>query len=103
MHGAGWIQEWPGPATEIMLDMAHIGPGSRVLHVAAGSGQEAIQTARRVGPDGYILATDFSENLVRLTRQNARPACATSMPSSWTARSWKCRMAASMASRRGSA
>ncbi|MGH6903588.1 MAG: methyltransferase type 11, partial [Geminicoccaceae bacterium] len=53
----GWlIQEWLGPATEIMLDMARIGPGSRVLHVAAGSGQEAIQTARRIGPDGYILA-----------------------------------------------
>jgi SAM-dependent methyltransferase len=71
----GWlIQEWLGPATEIMLDMARIGPESRVLHVAAGSGQEAIQTARRIGSDGYILATDFSENLVRLIRQNAEAA-----------------------------
>jgi ubiquinone/menaquinone biosynthesis C-methylase UbiE len=54
--------------------VARSGPGSRVLHVAAGSGQEAIQTARRIGSDGYILATDFSEHLVRLIRRNVEAA-----------------------------
>jgi SAM-dependent methyltransferase len=42
--------------------------------VAAGSGQEAIQTARRIGSDGYILATHFSEHLVRLIRRNVEAA-----------------------------
>ena len=32
------LAEWLGPATETMLDMAAIGPGSRVLDVAAGPG-----------------------------------------------------------------
>jgi hypothetical protein len=37
------LAAWLGPATETMLDMAGVGPGSRVLDVAAGAG-----TSRRV-------------------------------------------------------
>jgi len=46
------LELWLGPVTETLLTMAKVGPGSRVLHVASGSGQEAIQSARRVGPSG---------------------------------------------------
>jgi SAM-dependent methyltransferase len=69
----GWaplLNRWLGPVTETLLEMAKVGPGSRVLHVASGSGQEAIQTARRVGPAGYVLATDLSEALTELARAN---------------------------------
>jgi SAM-dependent methyltransferase len=69
----GWgplLNRWLGPVTETLLDMAKVGPGSRVLHVASGSGQEAIQTARRVGPEGYVLATDLSEALTELAKAN---------------------------------
>src|SRR5688500_14484552 len=34
------VGRWLGPATETMLDMAGIGPGSRVLDVAAGAGEQ---------------------------------------------------------------
>ena len=44
------LASWFGPATEIMLDLARIGPGSRVLDVAAGAGEPAITIAERVGP-----------------------------------------------------
>jgi SAM-dependent methyltransferase len=64
------LDQWLGPVTETLLDMAKVGPGSRVLHVASGSGQEAIQTARRAGPTGYVLATDLSEALTALARSN---------------------------------
>lgn len=64
------LDRWLGPVTETVLAMAKIGPGSRVLHVASGSGQEAMQTARRVGPSGYVLATDLSEALTALARSN---------------------------------
>ena len=47
------LEEWLGQATEIMLDMAGVGPGSRVLDVAAGAGGQTIVAARRVGPDGF--------------------------------------------------
>jgi SAM-dependent methyltransferase len=64
------LDRWLGPVTETLLDMARVGPGSRVLHVASGSGQEALQTARRVGPTGYVLATDLSEALTALASSN---------------------------------
>ncbi len=64
------LDRWLGPATETLLDMAEIGTGARVLHVAGGSGQDAIQTARRVGPSGYVLTTDISESLTELARSN---------------------------------
>lgn len=58
------LEEWLGWATEKMLDMADIGPGSRVLDLAAGAGGQTITAARRVGPEGYVLATDISSNIL---------------------------------------
>ncbi|MBA3516680.1 MAG: class I SAM-dependent methyltransferase [Rhizobiales bacterium] len=66
------IQAWLGPATELMLDLAGVGPGSRVLDVAAGAGEPAITAAKRVGPTGSVLATDISSNLLEYAKQAAR-------------------------------
>ena len=66
----GLLDRWLGPATETLLDMCHIEMGSHVLHVAGGSGQEALQTARRVGPSGRVVSTDISEALTELARSN---------------------------------
>jgi SAM-dependent methyltransferase len=68
------LRDWLGPATELMLDMAKVGPGSRVLNVAAGAGDETLQTADRVGPTGYVLATDISSNILEFAAANARQA-----------------------------
>lgn len=65
------IQEWFEAATDVMLELAHIGPGSHVLEVAAGAGEPAFTIARRIGPTGYVLATDISSNLAELARQHA--------------------------------
>ncbi|GMG84256.1 methyltransferase domain-containing protein [Paralimibaculum aggregatum] len=73
----GWhgvVEDWIGPANLRMLDMAEIGPGQRVLHVAAGSGREALRTAERVGPSGHVLVTDFSEELIAIARRNIAAA-----------------------------
>ena len=45
----GLLRRWLGPATELMLDMAGVQPGSRVLDVAAGAGDQSLQAAERVG------------------------------------------------------
>jgi SAM-dependent methyltransferase len=66
------IQTWLGPATERMLDLAAFGPGARVLDVAAGAGEPAITTARRVGPAGSVLATDISSNILDYAAQAAQ-------------------------------
>ena len=68
------LRVWLGPATELMLDMAKIGPGSRVLDVAAGAGDQSLQTAARVGPNGYVLATDISSKVLEFAARNARAA-----------------------------
>jgi SAM-dependent methyltransferase len=54
------IERWLGAATESMLVGANVGPGGRVLDVAAGAGGQSIAAARRVGPSGHVLATDIS-------------------------------------------
>jgi SAM-dependent methyltransferase len=65
------FEEWLGQATEIMLDVAGVGPGSRVLDVAAGAGGQTIAAAKRVGPTGYVLATDISSNILRYASKAA--------------------------------
>jgi ubiquinone/menaquinone biosynthesis C-methylase UbiE len=67
----GLYERWLGEATELMLDQAGVGPGSRVLDVAAGAGGQTLTAARRTGPDGILLATDVSEPLVERVRISA--------------------------------
>ena len=47
-----------GQATELMLDVADVRTGSRVVDVAAGD--QTLFAARRVGANGCVLATDIS-------------------------------------------
>lgn len=65
------VEEWLGQATEVMLDMADLRSGSRVLDVAAGAGGQTIAAAKRVGSAGYVLATDISSNILEFASQAA--------------------------------
>jgi ubiquinone/menaquinone biosynthesis C-methylase UbiE len=58
--------------TEMMLDLANIQVGDRVLELAAGMGDLAIITSRRVGPNGYVLATDISASMLNLAAETVR-------------------------------
>lgn len=68
------LARWLGPATELMLDMTGVKQGSRVLDVAAGAGEQTLTAARRVGPAGYVLATDLSSGILEWTARNAELA-----------------------------
>lgn len=68
------LNRWLGPATEIMLDMARIGPGARVLDIAAGAGEQTLAAATRVGSKGYLLATDISPRILEFAAEEARKA-----------------------------
>ncbi len=71
----GWgptLEAWLGQATEIMLDAAGVGPGSRVLDVAAGAGGQTLSAARRVGPTGHVLATDISSKILEYALEAAQ-------------------------------
>ena len=52
-------------------DFARVGPGSRVLDIATGTGDLAIELARRVGPEGEVLGSDFSEGMLERARAKA--------------------------------
>jgi len=66
------LNKWLGPATEHMFDWADIGRGARVLDVAAGAGEQTLAAARRVGPQGRVLATDISPSILAYAESSAR-------------------------------
>src|SRR6185295_11944456 len=68
------LEEWLGEATQVMLDLARVREGSHVLDVAAGAGGQSLAAARRVGPDGSVLATDISANILDFAAEEARAA-----------------------------
>ena len=73
-HWGPLLNRWLGAATTTMLDMAEIGPGSRVLDIAAGAGEQTLTAAQRVGPQGSVLATDISPAILRYALAAARKA-----------------------------
>lgn len=66
--------EVTGPATEMMLNLANLRAGNRVLDVAAGTGDQTLMVARRLGPTGYVLATDNSTSMLSVAAEAARNA-----------------------------
>jgi ubiquinone/menaquinone biosynthesis C-methylase UbiE len=58
-------------ATDTLIDMAGIRPGMRVLDLACGAGSQSIQAAKRVGPDGSVVASDISATMLEYVRRNA--------------------------------
>jgi ubiquinone/menaquinone biosynthesis C-methylase UbiE len=71
-HGAEERTQYLGPITEMMLDLGCVGPGQRVLDVAAGTGEQTLQAARRVGPTGRVVATDISAQMLGIAADAAR-------------------------------
>ena len=64
---AGMHHRW----RERAVDMAAVGPGDRALDVATGTGDLAIALARRVGPQGQVIGSDFSEQMLELARRKS--------------------------------
>ena len=63
-----------GPATEMMLGLAQVAEGSRVLDVGAGAGDSTLLAAQRVGSRGRVLATDVSASMLEVAAELARQA-----------------------------
>jgi len=64
---AGMHHRWRARAA----DLAAVGPGDRVLDVATGTGDLALELKRRVGPSGEVVGSDFSEGMLELARAKA--------------------------------
>jgi SAM-dependent methyltransferase len=65
------FDRWLGEATQLMLDLAQVADGTRVLDIAAGSGGQSLEAARR---GAVVLATDISSNILDEAAAAARAA-----------------------------
>jgi enediyne biosynthesis protein CalE5 len=60
--------------SERLVEMAGVKPGDRVLDVAAGSGEPALTAAKVAGPEGEVVATDISPEMLAYGRERASAA-----------------------------
>src|SRR2546427_9655542 len=63
----GLHHDWRERAAEL----AALEPGDRALDVATGTGDLAIALKRRVGDEGEVIGSDFSERMLELARAKA--------------------------------
>ena len=72
---AGWQAWWETfecgaqKVSDKIVELAEIKPGDRVLDIATGIGEPAVNAARKVMPNGKVLATDISLKCWQLRRQ----------------------------------
>jgi demethylmenaquinone methyltransferase/2-methoxy-6-polyprenyl-1,4-benzoquinol methylase len=64
---AGLHHRW----RERAADLAALEPGGRALDVACGTGDLAIELARRAGPSGTVVGSDFSEAMLEQARRKS--------------------------------
>ena len=64
---AGMHHRWRSRAA----DLADLRPGGTALDVATGTGDLALELARRVGPEGLVIGSDFSTRMLELARAKA--------------------------------
>ena len=63
-----------GDISERLVELASVEPGSRVLDVAAGYGEPSLTAARKAGPEGSVVATDISAEMLAYGRERAAAA-----------------------------
>jgi ubiquinone/menaquinone biosynthesis C-methylase UbiE len=76
-QGAGWLERSDREATEQpekVLDALKIAPGSVVADIGAGTGYFSVRLAKRVGPQGRVLATDIQPQMLAFLKENVQAA-----------------------------
>lgn len=62
---------WPIAST-LLIERLALQPRERVLDVACGPGTSALLAAQAVGPRGSVIAVDYSEQMLRIAKNQAR-------------------------------
>ncbi|MDQ3873027.1 MAG: methyltransferase domain-containing protein [Thermoproteota archaeon] len=75
---AGWQTWWETiectahKVSNKLVELAEIQPGDRVLDIATGIGEPAITAARKVIPNGKVVATDISPKMLAIAKTRAK-------------------------------
>jgi ubiquinone/menaquinone biosynthesis C-methylase UbiE len=71
----GWQKWWKTfekdaqKVNERLVELAEIKQGDRVIDIATGTGEPAITAAKKVGVEGYVLATDISPQMLAIAKE----------------------------------
>ncbi len=71
---ADHIAELADRLNQPLIDAAGIAPGDEVLDLASGAGEPALSVARRVGPEGSVVATDLVPEMLAGAKRRASEA-----------------------------
>jgi ubiquinone/menaquinone biosynthesis C-methylase UbiE len=75
---AGWQAWWPTlergaqKVGDKIVDLFQIKSGDKVLDIATGIGEPAITAARKVMPNGIVVATDTSPQMLTIAKTRAK-------------------------------
>ncbi len=76
-RGPAWAK-WAEPLAKLaermnmpLVEAAALQPGLRVLDLASGAGEPALQIARAVGPSGQVVATDLADAMLEGAQRRA--------------------------------
>jgi ubiquinone/menaquinone biosynthesis C-methylase UbiE len=75
---AGWQIWWETfergaqKVSNKLVELAEIKPGDKVLDIATGIGEPAVTAARRVKPNGKVVAIDISPQMLAIAKTRAR-------------------------------
>lgn len=74
----GWRRWWATfedgaqALSDRLVELAEIRPGDRVLDIATGIGEPAITAARKVQPNGKVIATDISPEMLAIAKERSK-------------------------------
>ncbi|HEV8283203.1 MAG TPA: methyltransferase domain-containing protein [Chitinophagaceae bacterium] len=64
-HYENFWQRQLKPAQDKLLEMASLHRGEKLIDIACGTGLVSFPAAEKLGPDGFVLATDISDGMIK--------------------------------------
>lgn len=66
------VSAWMGEWAQVLVDIAEVRPGARLLDVACGTGVVARKAAPLAGPGGRVVGLDYNREMIRAAKHFAK-------------------------------